>query len=156
MSKKICYIFLDIDGVLNNIHRWEKIYIKKGISAGTYSFDEKNLKNLDLLDYFMSRKYELHYVLSSTWRLSKSGYEIAESRFREHGIKIEGHTSKSWDHRGKQILQYMEGKSYDLLVALDDDDFDINPYLSDNFLLLQTDVRKGLTKKDIFDFLIKL
>lgn len=154
--KKTCYIFLDIDGVFNNLNTWKRLYIKNGFAAGTYSFDEKNLKNLDIFHFFMSKKYELHYVLSSTWRLSKSGYEIAESRFREHGIKIEGHTPKSWDHRGRQILQYMDGKSYDLLIALDDDDFDINPYLSDNFLLLHTNVEKGLTKWNIFDFLIKI
>jgi len=49
----------------------------------------------------MSKKYELHYGLSSTWRLSESGYEIAELRFREHRIKIEGCTPKSWDCRDK-------------------------------------------------------
>ena len=34
MKRKI-YIFLDVDGVLNNINFWKKNYFKYGFSAGT-------------------------------------------------------------------------------------------------------------------------
>ena len=44
--KRIIYIFLDVDGVLNNIDFWKKNYFKYGFSVGTYSIDEKNIKTL--------------------------------------------------------------------------------------------------------------
>ena len=75
MKKKI-YIFLDVDGVLNNINFWKKNYFKYGFSAGTYSIDEKNIKTLAKLHRKLKDKYELHYVLSSTWRLSKDGQAV--------------------------------------------------------------------------------
>ena len=63
---KSIYIFLDIDGVLNNTNKWEKDYKKWGYTNGTYSMDEKNIQNLVKLHRQLKDKYDLHYILSST------------------------------------------------------------------------------------------
>lgn len=153
---KKCYIFLDIDGVLNNTKKWEKTYKKYGVSAGTHSFDEKNIKNLLLLHDCLSANYEIHYILSSTWRLTNSGYTIAYERLRENGLILEGWTDREHDDRGAQICKFLNNKRYDLAVILDDDEFDIAPYLTNRILLLKTNTNKGLTLRNVVDFLLKL
>ena len=146
MKRKI-YIFLDVDGVLNNINFWKKNYFKYGFSAGTYSIDEKNIKTLAKLHRKLKDKYELHYVLSSTWRLSKDGQAVILNRLRDNGIKLDGITEpNNSEDRGKLILNYLNNlQSYDLAIAMDDDTFDINPYLTENFHLVAPDFHTGLT-----------
>ena len=56
-DKKI--IFLDVDGVLNNINFWKKNYFKYGFSAGTYSIDERNVRTLAKLHRKLKDKYEI-------------------------------------------------------------------------------------------------
>ena len=119
MKKKI-YIFLDVDGVLNNINFWKKNYFKYGFSAGTYSIDERNIKTLAKLHRKLKDKYELHYVLSSTWRLSKDGQAVILNRLRDNGIKLDGITEpNNSEDRGKLILNYLSNlQSYDLAIAM--------------------------------------
>ena len=149
---KSIYIFLDIDGVLNNTNKWEKDYKKWGYTNGTYSMDEKNIQNLVKLHRQLKDKYDLHYILSSTWRLSKDGSKIALARLRENGIKIDGITDpNSSADRGALIRKYLRNlkDGFDLAFAFDDDSFDIINYVSNNFYLINTSTKKGLTKKEI-------
>lgn len=150
--KRIIYIFLDVDGVLNNIDFWKKNYFKYGFSAGTYSIDEKNIKTLVKLHRQLKDKYELHYVLSSTWRLSKEGYSVIYNRLRDSGIKLEGITDPHHEDRGQLILKYLANiNTYDLAIAIGDDFFDIEPYLTDNFYLVTPNFHKGFTSSEIKD-----
>lgn len=146
MKKKI-YIFLDVDGVLNNINFWKKNYFKYGFSAGTYSIDERNIRTLAKLHRKLKDKYELHYILSSTWRLSKDGQAVIWNRLRENGIKLDGITEPNHsEDRGKLILNYLNNlQSYDLAIAIDDDTFDIKPYLTEKFYLVTPDFHMGFT-----------
>lgn len=149
---KSIYIFLDIDGVLNNTNKWEKDYKKWGYSSGTYSMDEKNIQALVKLHRQLKNKYDLHYVLSSTWRLSRDGSKIALARLRENGIKVDGTTDLDVSaDRGALIRKYLNNlkDGFDLAFAFDDDSFDIINYTSNDFYLIQTSVKKGLTKKEI-------
>ncbi len=144
------YIFLDVDGVFNNAKFWQKNFFKYGFSAGTYSIDEKNIKKFAKLHRKLKKRYELHYVLSSTWRLSKDGQAIILNRLRDNGIKLEGITdpTESLD-RGELILKYLSNvTSYDFAIAIDDDSFDITPYVTDKFFLVKTNFFTGF---DSFD-----
>ena len=64
--KKIIYIFLDIDGVLNNTNQMIRNYRKYHKPLGPYFFDEKNIQKLSLLNRILIKRYEIHYILSST------------------------------------------------------------------------------------------
>ena len=154
--KKIIYIFLDIDGVLNNTNQMIRNYKKYHKPLGTYFFNEKNIQKLSLLNKILIKKYEVHYILSSTWRLSSLGFKIAKERLRENGIELEEFTDKEWKQRGQQILDYLYGLSYYRALAIDDDSFDIEPYENNKFKLIKTKTSKGLTYKNIIDFLLKL
>lgn len=147
--KKI-YMFLDVDGVFNNLNNWKKKYFKYGFSSGTYSIDEKNIRKFAKLYRQLGKKYEMHCVLSSTWRLSKDGRAVILNRLRDNGIKLEGITEPEHQERGKQILKYLSNinNEYDLAIAIDDDNFDINPFLNEKFYLVNTDCNTGYTKKD--------
>lgn len=151
--KKRIYIFLDVDGVLNNTDKWEKDYKKWGYVAGTYSMDEKNIQNLVKLHRKIKNKYDLHYVLSSSWRLNNDNCKIVFARLSENGIELEGAIDKDTSaDRGNLILKYLNDKDYDLAVAFDDDSEDIIPYIFDKFQLIQTSTLKGFTRKEIRKF----
>ena len=69
----IIYIFLDVDGVLNNQKYIEKCYENNGHCAmhmNHVPFDPKCLNNLMKLVRFIEQKaYDVKIILSSTWRL---------------------------------------------------------------------------------------
>ena len=69
------------------------------------------------------------------------------NRLRDNGIKLDGITEpNNFEDRGKLILNYLSNlQSYDLAIAIDDDTFDINPYLTENFHLVAPDFHTGLT-----------
>lgn len=69
------------------------------------------------------------------------------NRLRDNGIKLDGITEpNNFEDRGKLILNYLNNlQSYDLAIAIDDDTFDINPYLTENFHLVTPDFHMGLT-----------
>ena len=73
---KLFYIFLDIDGVLNNEIYFEECFNRhkvKGImSMNRFPFDPKCLNNLMKLNQELQKQnYNVKIVLSSTWRLNQ-------------------------------------------------------------------------------------
>lgn len=146
------YIFLDVDGVFNNINMWTRNYFKYGISAGTYSIDERNIKRFAKLYRQLRKKYEVYCVLSSTWRTSKDGQAVIYNRLRDNGVRLEGTIDINYGERGDLIQKYLANLDYDydLAIALDDDSFDIKPFLNKKFRLVQTNGERGFTRKDSF------
>ena len=144
---KIIYIFLDIDGVLNNQRYIEKCYEMHHtpMHMNRVPFDPKCLKNLMILvQTYQSYGYTVKIILSSTWRLSDIDYEIVNARLGEYGLYLSGKTGYK-GHRGKEIEQFLEEHNdFDNFIILDDDKFDIIDTFPDN--LINTKFMTGFTK----------
>lgn len=133
-KKKIFYIFLDVDGVLNNEEYFMECFNRhkvKGImSMHCFPFDPKCLNNLMKLNQELQKQnYNVKIVLSSTWRLNKLDTEIVNSRLAEYGMRIFANTIHlNSGNRGLEIKNFLKNEKYrkaDNYLILDDEIKDI-------------------------------
>lgn len=148
--KKLVFIFLDVDGVLNNENYIVKCYNKhhKPMSMNHVPFDPKCLNNLMILvQQIQQLDYDVNIILSSTWRLNEIDYNIVDARLAEYGLSLNGKTSYIDGIRGMEIKDFLQDKCYTNFIILDDDIFDIQDYFPNN--LVKTDFKTGLTKHNV-------
>lgn len=133
-QEKLFYIFLDIDGVLNNMEYWNECFARhqvKGImSMNCFPFDPKCLNNLMKLNQELQKQnYNVKIVLSSTWRLNDYDVAIVNSRLAEYGMRISERTlSLSSGNRGLEIKHFLNEEGMpkaDNYFILDDEIKDI-------------------------------
>lgn len=145
------YIFLDIDGVLNNeqytLERCEKYNI--ALSLHYVPFDPDNLQNLYLLcSKLKDVGYTYEIILSSSWRLGEIPTEIVNVRLSEYGLQIKDKTPNLFGERGIEIEKYLsEHNDYVDMIILDDEDFDIKDKYPKN--IIKTDYKYGFNKDSL-------
>lgn len=147
------YIFLDIDGVLNNEKYtklcYKKFHRKHPFSCNNVPFDPSSLIQLAYLcNYIRSKDDEPYVVLTSSWRLHDADREVATARLEEYNIQIKDIAIKdTYLKRGEQIKQYLDKIDHPIdFVILDDESFDIKEYFPDKLVL--TDSRVGFTSRE--------
>ncbi len=161
----IYYIFLDIDGVLNDEVYIEKCYDMNGgypMSMSYVPFDPKALSNLmNLVQKIrLVSDGEPRIVLSSTWRLHETDTEIVKARIAEYGLRLFDKTPYIHSERGLEIKSFLSKQNLDendyKFVILDDDKFDIETIYADNLVYVNriyglsvSDVNKALKILDI-------
>lgn len=123
-------IFLDVDGVLNDLDYVEKCYQKhhQPMSMDYMPFNPRSLTNFrKIYDSILDNDNEPLVVLSSTWRLSKSSTYVLNARLAEYGIYIKETTPSIHQERGKEIIEWLETNNHlnSPFVILDDENFDI-------------------------------
>lgn len=144
MNNKIIYIFLDIDGVLDNEDYWWECYNRhhvKGImSMDNWPLDPKCLLNLMLLYQYIDQKgFTPKIILSSTWRLSDISTAIVNCRLAEYGMIVYDKTTNEVDSRGYQIQTYLqEQPNYYNYIILDDEIMDIVTYHNEDNIIHTT------------------
>lgn len=146
----IYYIFLDIDGVLNDEVHIEKCYEMNGgypMSMNHTPFDPKALTNLMNLVKKLRKVGEPRIILSSTWRLHEVDIEIVESRIAEYGLQLFDKTPYINSNRGQEIKEYLKDKRDYRFIILDDDKFDIEDLYPTELILV--DRIYGLSVSDI-------
>jgi hypothetical protein len=138
-------IFLDIDGVLNNM--------SYNPSAESYTFDRQCVGYFN----YLIEKLQPNIVISSAWRYMILQNHMSISGFRylmqSHGvtskINIVGITESDQRYplRAEAVLAYLQDnnlKDYPYII-LDDNDFGFTNY---NLPFVQTNGKSGLTYKD--------
>lgn len=145
------YVFLDIDGVLNDERYIEKCWKMNGNKAmhmNHVPFDPKSLKNLMKLCNFIEKfNYNPRIILTSTWRLNDIDFEIIDARLAEYGLTLSGRTECINHKRGKEISAFIKNSENNcsMFLILDDESFDIIDYFP--FELIQTDFKTGFNRK---------
>lgn len=133
-------IFLDIDGVLNNMD--------------SYPATIEDMLIFKLKNIIIDTNAEI--VLSSDWRLDNNLKNIIETRFKLSNIPILGCTPElPTETRGKEIDAWLnEHKDWSIenFIILDDRD-DMDPHSS---RLVQTTIREGLTWDNTIEAINKL
>lgn len=168
----IYYIFLDIDGVLNDEVHIEKCYEMNGgypMSMNHCPFDPKALTNLMNLVKRIRKVGTPRIVLSSTWRLHEIDTEIVNARIAEYGLSLFDKTPYIHSNRGLEIKSFLERMEKEhpveeypdekfKFVILDDDKFDIENLYSNNLVYVNriyglsvSDINKALKILDIGD-----
>lgn len=152
---KIFYVFLDIDGVMNDFTYWNKCKERNGsgqyMSMQNYPFNPTSLLNLHLLSKtLLHHRAIMRIVLSSTWRLDAESYAIVNSRLAEYGMTIYDKTpqlnrlplDKLNSHRSFEIKKWLEThKNPTKYLVLDDDCDIINNFDESHYV--NTDMQFG-------------
>lgn len=145
-------IFLDIDGVLNNICTTE--YFQGGLGI-----DDENLQNFALFFEKSNKKEETRLVLSSSWRIDKyntapNSYTYLEDKLSQYNIKIDSITPIETMslNRGKEIARWLDDhKDLDISSFIIIDDYCFRDFITYSLQasLLKITFKKGFVKKDI-------
>ena len=158
-GNKLIYIFLDIDGVLNNENYIDYCYENNGrhsMNMNDVPFDPNNLKNLYLLvNYLQMEGYIVQIILSSTWRLNEIDYHIVDSRLAEYGLSLYDKTKQLSSKRGIEIQDFINNHNKPCYYfILDDDIFDIKDLHPDQYVI-RTSFKTGLDNTKLLECIHK-
>lgn len=152
------YIFLDVDGVLNNEKYTKKCYNKNGKKSfwcENVPFDPKCLKRLAKI----VKKTKAKIILTSTWRLDMKSMAVLEARIAEYGLRISGETENINHIRGLEIKEWLENNDFnwntDDFIVLDDEVNDITSYINE-LNVIEINQYYGITWSDMVDSIIRL
>lgn len=148
MNKKDLYIFLDVDGVLNNSSAF---YINK---KTIYVLSHENLVAYQFLINKLREKYEIKVILSSTWRMHKTGLnKLNKFSKKYNGLKLYGKTPNSYKYREIEIKEFCDNHNinYENILIIDDD------YIGNELKKyhLRTNCFDGLRFSDVINYLEK-
>lgn len=133
-------IFLDVDGVLNNLD-WAKKMLDED---GTRVFRDNLLERRALL--LLKRLVDstgAKIVVSSAWRRIPSAYKDLLSQLEQHGIQVFDQTPYVGGERGNDITAWFNRHPGRYTYAILDDDSDMGVHIDH---LVQTNFyHRGLT-----------
>lgn len=159
-DNKLIYLFLDIDGVLNNQTYIERCYENNGhngMSMYKTPFDPECLQHLMILIQYIEQKgYIVEIILSSTWRLNDDDFRIVNSRLGEYGLMLRGKTPYIHSCRGKEIQKFIDDHMKPCYyIVLDDDVKDIIPYHDVEKYVINTTFKNGFNSLKLIEAINK-
>lgn len=156
------YIFLDIDGVLNN-YDWIKKFSDDSLPPSALKDKDKYLdpRCIKVLNDFMttlkSKGFNPTIVISSAWRIDLQG---TIWRLLKNGLNKPHSFSKTGNdkdrHRGKEIYEHVTSLflNENEFVIIDDEVFNIKEYFKDKNIIKTTGIFEfGLTQENVDNFL---
>lgn len=149
MNKKTIYIFLDVDGVLNN---WSAFMLNK---KTLYVLSHENLVVYDdFIKKLEKNGYEPKVILSSTWRKDKTGInKLSKYSKKYKGLKFYAMTSCKYnDYRYKEIKRFIDihGINVNDVIILDDEEM-LDEELKQRHI--KTSMNSGLRLNDVDKFM---
>ena len=156
MINRDVYIFLDIDGVLNNVQSFERHYqySQKGIEI-PFIYQDIDYCCVMTLKQLCQQLPNCHIVLSSSWRNHSRKVKQLEALFQHHGLPpIEGKTPCLYTWRGVEIERYCKQHHIsinDIIILDDEDDM---AHVSSR--LIMTDFNNGGLKEEHIDKILEL
>lgn len=149
--KKVKYVFLDVDGVLNN---WSAFMLNK---KTIYVLSHENLIVYDKFIKTLEEKgFEVRVVLSSTWKKDTTAIKkLTQLGKKYKGLNFYAKTSPYYtDYRCKEIRNYMNAHdiSIDDVIVIDDEKM-LDEELAKRHI--HTDMDYGLRLSHIEDFIDK-
>lgn len=157
MENKLWYIFLDVDGVLDDENYFMKCYnhhkVNGIMSMNHFPFNPESLYNLMILvQYIQNHDRQVKIILSSTWRLRELDIEIVKHRLAEYGLRIADKT-ENLGRRGDEIISFLsKNKEFENYIVLDDDINDIKDIVI-NENICRTDFMEGFNNEKLLEAL---
>lgn len=128
------FIFLDVDGVLNNqtytIH--QAILNNTRYFCSSVPFDDRSLQALKYLVNNINK--DVNIIISSTWRLDDTDMSILSARLKEYGLRVQDKTSNKVLTRGEEIDYYCKEHNISDNYLIIDDDTDMLKHQLNNFI----------------------
>ena len=113
---KTIYLFLDVDGVLNNqkiIQETKKMQI----------IDEQNLINLNKLIKIIKKEDNCSIILNSSWQLVNENIDILKSYLNKYDLRIDDYLKiDNQKNKGELIIEYCNKHQISFLDILVIDD----------------------------------
>jgi hypothetical protein len=140
-------VFLDVDGVLN--------IMSKSYNTSDYKKDKTVMyvePHLAQRLEWILKKTEASIVISSSWRydMDELKIQMEKAGFRMWD-KVIGRTTYNHNHRGLQILDWLENNECDRYVVIDDEIKDICgedlPYIPEDYVV-KTDEKNGMSHQE--------
>lgn len=134
------YIFLDVDGVLNNHDHYFKQHKKYGgrFFAENMPFNPRSLKNLKkIVD-----ETDGQIVLTSSWRRDDKCMTVLKARLLEYGMRIFSSTDFISGRRGTEIHKWLTDNekifdmNKDAIIIIDDKLYNIRNIYSEDKIIL--------------------
>lgn len=142
-NKQTLYIFLDVDGVLNNTAAF---YLNK---KTIYVLSHENLVAYQYLIDKLKEKYDIKVILSSTWRMHKTGLnKLSKLSKKYSGLNFCEKIPDSYDRREIDIKRFCDNFNINYKDILIIDDDSINNELKDRHL--KTNWFDGLRFSDVY------
>ena len=156
MIERDVYIFLDVDGVLNNAQLFERHhqYWQKGIEI-PYIYQDIDYNCVMVFKKLCSQLSHCHIILSSSWRNHTKLVNQLEMLFQHHNLPpIEGKTHRLNTWRGVEIQKYCKQHTISVndIVILDDE----NDMEKLSHRLVQTDFYNGGLKEEHIEEVLQL
>lgn len=139
-SERIIYIFLDVDGVLNNNQDR-----KKYRDSEMRIICEANL--LQFVDLINRIENKCLIILTSTWRYSIDSIKILKKALNKYNLKLYDYIDIDYfKSRGEMIVEYCQQKNilHDDIIIIDDG---CVTELSERLIKCNYDL--GLTSKEV-------
>lgn len=148
-NKPNLYIFLDVDGVLNNTAAFSLS------NDRMLALSEECLFNYQYLVDKLRQKYEVRVILSSTWRFNKIGFDkLKQYEDKYDALKLYDSTPISHDHREKEIKRYCDENKIEYKDILIIDDALITNELKDR--IIKTNMFDGLRMSEAYGCLVNM
>lgn len=156
--KKNFYIFLDIDGVLNDL-----AFIKENLDKKNSSIIKIfNPKSVDALNYLLNTLttcYNVNLVISSSWRINmdETVSVLKSNKILLDEISISSTGFISPNKRGLEILEYLNDKQdINNYVIIDDEDFDFKEYFPSSKIIKTNFYHNPLNQEKVLTFISSL
>lgn len=150
--RSICYLALDVDGVFNRdrlISPLKELTASKVKElfgdtptplqwkrAAAHFFDASALKNFNELVSKIQKVMDVAILLTSEWRRAGTIEELRTLVFHNTGFAhlIVGKTAEDTRLRGEQLGELLKTKENYVLLAIDDNEFDLKEKFPDQFV----------------------
>lgn len=133
-------IFLDVDGVLNNLSWAKKMLEQEGVRV--YSEDMLEDRALRLLRFLVDLTGG-KIVVSSAWRKIPQSYEALKQQLKYFGMTVFSETPYVGGSRGDDITAWFARNPGEYRYVILDDDDDMYGHMDH---LVKTDFDTGLTR----------
>jgi hypothetical protein len=155
---KKLFVFLDVDGVLNDTTYWEKFKKKNpelsSLKIPYIPFNPKSLRNLIRLNNKLKRKnIKMILILNSSWGRYAENRNILKAKLNEYGIRYYHKTlyKNRYDNKNDAVTEWI--KNYNnpqKYIIIDDSDLNF-----EDKHFIKTNMESGFTNKKMYEALKK-
>ena len=134
-------IFLDVDGVLNNLNWAKRMFDEEGVRVLKEDILERRAL---LLLQLLVEKTGAKIVVSSSWRKIPTSFKSLCDQLEQHGMRVFDTTPHVGGERGNDITAWFNRNPGEYRYVILDDDSDMGDHMEH---LVQTSwYKRGLTR----------
>ena len=156
MEKEKFTIFLDFDGVLNDLTTIPKIWNFGGLLVGKNDhrvFNEESMEALNMLMDTLEHKYDVEIVLTTFWRRNLSRcYEFLTTNGIKYLKGMQSIPMFARSSRASQVKKYLEANNREKFLILDDS-FSAGNFIKEENIIETNIVNGALSISSVINYI---